>query len=320
MKRMLLSVIAAAVLCFLVAPGWGAEGVPDQSSTYSASGPNNATAGTSFLFNGAAHVAKGTALRNRCSGSIPLRGVPVGSSLVSALLYWNFMDALSVGSTTSTELFNGNLVVGTKTADHPDLCWGTSGDHTYRAIVSPFVPSSKPNEDYSFGALNCNDSSGQNPWIGGSTGPVEWEGATLVVVYKNSSTSSDRVAVFDHLAGADNVVSGGSFTVSMVTPGTVPPLSGTGLFTQAGADGQTGTSFSSSSTNETDTFNGSLLAGPGGTYPQSNWDGSTGWPMPELYDDHTMDVAFNGTTTNTDTTFVPSDCIAAVVYVLQQGF
>jgi len=66
-------------------------------------------------------------------------------------------------------------------------------------------------------------------------------------------------------------------------------------------------------------FYGGLLTGPGGAYPQSDWDGNDGWPMPELWDTHTLEVNFNGTSTNTDTTAVTIDCIAAAAYVEQQG-
>jgi hypothetical protein len=141
------------------------------------------------------------------------------------------------------------------------------------------------------------------------------------VIYSNSSTGGHRVVVFDNQSGAST---GGittadiAFTVNMST-GTGSAFSGSGLFTQIGADGQTGTSFSSGFNNETDTFDGLLLAGPGGTDPQSNWDGSNGSPMPELWDTHTMDVTFNGTSTNTDTTNADRDCVAAVAYVEQQG-
>jgi hypothetical protein len=227
------------------------------------------------------------------------------------------MDGSAVGASTDTVLFNGNLVTGVKTADHPDVCWATAGDHTYRASVGALIPAGKPNGDYTFGALKCNDTSGANPWLTGSTGPVLWEGASLVATYRNSSTSSDKVAIFDQLSGVDSMTSD-PFTVTMSTGST--SLSGSGLFTQVGADGQTGESFGSGLAVETDTFNGSLLAGPGGgPYPQSNWDGSDGWPMPELWDTHTLEVSLSGGPTNTDSTFADGDCVAAVVYVLQQG-
>jgi hypothetical protein len=147
------------------------------------------------------------------------------------------------------------------------------------------------------------------------------------VTYSNSGTTGHRVAIFDKLTGAANGTGAAvsSFSVNMNTSAATPtPFSGRGLFTQVGADGQTGlggAGFGHALSGETDTFDGILLAGPGGVYPQSNWDGSNGWPMPELWDTHTMDVTFNGTNTNTDTTTISAgdDCFAAVVYVEQQG-
>jgi hypothetical protein len=188
--------------------------------------------------------------------------------------------------------------------------------------VTAFLPNTRLSGDYNFSALRCNDTSGSNPWISGSLGPVKWEGAALVVTYRNTSIpSTHRVSIFDRLQGAANgsTLPNSSFAVAMSTGGGTP-FSGTGLFTQISADGQTGASFSNIATGETDNFNAVLLAGPGGQYPQSNWDGSNGWPQPELWDTHTMDVSFSGGAVNTDTTNIPTgDCIAAVAYVEQQG-
>jgi hypothetical protein len=235
------------------------------------------------------------------------------------------MDTNVTGPSSDSELFNGNMVTGTKVADQVDLCWGTSGDHTYRSTVTTFVPSTKAPEDYTFSTLRCSDTSGTNPWNPVVNGGLKWEGASLVVTYTNSATSGHRVAIFDALHGAANGTGAlvSSFSVNMST-GAAAPFSGTGLFTQVGADGQTGiggAGFGPALAGETDTFNGKVLAGPGGTYPQSNWDGSNGWPMPELWDTHTLDVTFNGTAINTDTTSITlgNDCLAAVAYVEQQG-
>jgi len=319
MKRVFVSGIAAAAFCALAAQGWGQDGMLDASSAVSPEVTVSIKVPPSFLFSGVNHVANGVALRNRCGGTISLRGIPPASTIKSAILYWNYMNGSAVGASTDTEMFNGKRVTGTKVADQPDLCWGTNGDHTYRAVVAPVPPG-----DYRFTALTCNDSSGSNPSITGSRGPVVWDGASLIVTYRDASTCSDRVAIFDRLAGASNSNAGPhSFSVKMDT-GTATPFSGSGLYTQVGADGQTGQSFANSSpsgigTDEIDTFDNSILTGPGGKYPQSDWDGSNGWPMPQLWDTHTLDVDFNGTSTNTDTTAVTADCIAAVAYVEQQG-
>lgn len=314
---------AVGAFCALMgvgAVGWSQDSGGLNETAVEPNATVTITVQPSFSFSGVNHVANGVALRNRCSGTIPLRGIAPGSSLKSAFLYWNFMNGSAVGAATDTENFNGRALLGTKIADQPDLCWGTKGDHTYRAVI-PALPVG----DYNFGARTCNDNSGANPWTTGSKGPVIWDGASLVETYSNSTTTSGRVAIFDKLAGASNSNAGAhSFSVRMST-GTGPVLRGAGLFTQIGADGQVGTSFSplvpggQLGTDERDTFDNVLLTGPGGVYPQSEWDGNNGQPLEQLWDTHTLDVDFNGTSINTDTTTVTFDCIAAVAYIEQQG-
>jgi hypothetical protein len=174
MKHIFVSVIVIAGLCILAARG--AQGAMDESAVaaFSTAAPVSITVLPSFLESGVDHVANGVALRNRCIGTIQLRGIPPGSTVRRALLYWNYMDGFAVGASSDTELFNGNGVRGTKVADQRDLCWGTKGDHTYRALVTGLVPTSTGPGDYTFSALRCNDASGSNPWVGGSAGPVLW--------------------------------------------------------------------------------------------------------------------------------------------------
>jgi hypothetical protein len=326
MKPVCMSWITIATLLALAAPIWAAGGALDSPS---GAGPDASAdqsvsikVSPSFLFTGVNHVANGVALRNSCSGTISLRGIETGSTLKSAFLYWNYMNDLKTGASTDTEEFNGVKVTGTKVADQPDLCWETSGDHSYRAQITPVASGG----NYVFTALNCSDKSAQNPWVPLETGTkIEpaWDGATLVETYSNSSTGSDKVAIFDKLAGASNSNAGvHNFAVEMDTGTT--KFSGDGLFTQVNADGQVGTSFSIDCgsgicSDEEDYFNDTELTGPGAIYPQSDWDGSNGWPLPQLWDTHTLDVEFNGTSTNTDTTLVTDDCIAPVAYIEQQG-
>jgi hypothetical protein len=321
MKRVWLSWMTLLALFVLVAPVWAEGGALDAPGV-SAETTVTITVTPSVLATGVNHVANGVALRNSCSGAIDLRGIPASSTLKSAFLYWNYMNASAVGASSDTEMFNGKSVTGTKVADQPDLCWGTKGDHSYRATITPV-----PNGNYTFTALNCKDNSGQNPWnpvLGGTAIEPAWDGASLVETYSNSSTTTGKVAIFDKLAGASNSNAGAhDFAVRMNTGTTV--LSGRGLFTQISADGQVGDSFSPITSNgllgtdERDGFNSTLLIGPGGIYPQSDWDGSNGWPLPQLWDTHTLDVEFSGTAINTDTTLVTGDCIAPVAYVEQQG-
>ena len=323
MKRVWASWIAIVALLALAAPVWADGGVLDSPSGASPQVTVTITVTPSFLATGVEHVANGVALRNSCSGTIALRGIPSGSILRSAFLYWNYMDASVVGASSDTEMFNGHNVTGTKVADQPDLCWNTRGDHSYRAAITPVASGG----NYTFTALNCRDRSGQNPWnplLTGTSIEPAWEGVSLVETYSNSSTGSDKVAIFDKLAGASSSNAGiHNFTVKMNTGASI--FSGTGLFTQINADGQTGNSFGPLCqggilcTDERDEFNNFFLTGPGAVYPQSDWDGSNSWPMPELWDTHTLETEFNGTATNTDTTNVTDDCIAPVAYIEQQG-
>jgi hypothetical protein len=316
-------IVAAMLLVLTSVAGrlWAEGGVLDSGDiTQFASTTVTITVAPTVLTTGVAHVTNGTALRNACTGTIALRGIPAGATLKSAFLYWNFMNASAVGAATDTENFNGKSVVGTKTADQPDLCWATKGDHSYRAALTPL-----PNGNYVFKALNCSHTSGQNPWNPLVTGtPIEpaWDGVSLVETYSNAATASGKVAIFDKLAGASNSNAGNhNFAVRMNSTNL---FKGVGLFSQVNADGQIGNSFNGVCngllcTDELDQFNGANLAGPGAFYPQSNWDGSTGTPLPMLWDTHTSEVTFNGTAINTDTTFVGGDCIAPVAYIEQQG-
>ncbi len=147
----------------------------------------------SHRFEFADHVANGIAMRNRTAGTIHLRGAPVPSRVMAALLYFNFSDDMQEGRREVPVLFNNTGVVATRTADHVDPCWGMTGNHSYVADVTRLVPiGGHLNQDYDvvvqFGAESS--TSGQNAWS-----PIEpnqrirMEGATLVVVYRTQDTT-----------------------------------------------------------------------------------------------------------------------------------
>jgi hypothetical protein len=100
-------------------------------------------------FEFADHVANGIAMRNRTAGTIHLRGAPVPSKVLAALLYFNFSDEAREGRRTVPVLFDGNLVVAGKTGDHDDPCWGMAGNHSYVADVRALLPTrGHLNQDY----------------------------------------------------------------------------------------------------------------------------------------------------------------------------
>lgn len=256
----------------------------------------------------AAHVANGVALRNRTAGTIHLRGVPVGSTVLKAYLYWNFSDSNTVGAATSPALFNGNLVKGTKTADSADPCWGMTGNHSYRADVTIYVPNARPNEDYDVNIdyAATTSTTGQHPWAPGESQIKRLEGATLLVVYRASGRA---VVIYDALSGT--MFFNGTLTLILPHP---VSLSGVGLMTMSGADGQRGVGHDNGASNETGFFNGIQISGP--PIAASDWDGSTGLPLPQLWDVHTHQVEIVNPNSTVSWVAGP-DCLVPVVIVLE---
>ena len=337
MRRASLWMAIAVSLCFMASAQWSAQGAPPRGRMPARAGKrlgggmprrggipaqgfvqrrDNVTRkiNPSLILSGVSHAANGTALRYRCSGTIPLRGIQSGSEVTGALLYWTFMDDKTIGAATNTALFNGNLIKGAKVADNPDLCWASAGTHSYRADVADFIAPGNPAQDYVFTASNCVNSSGENPWLTESDpGTVLQEGAALVVFYKNRFTVHNRTFVYDALSGTAVAAADTSSTIQLSHPN----IDGSGLLTLVGADGQTGFSFNDEGSHETTTLNGDLIAGPGGIFPNSDWDGMTGWPMPQLWDVHSYQVDNLSGTSSVLTYFSPDDCFAPVTLIIE---
>ena len=246
----------------------------------------------SLVYERAAHVANGVALRNRIEGTIHLRGVPVGAKIVEALLYITILDTKEVGAENVRIVFNGNRRNAVKVADSEDPCWSpTAGTHTYRSVVTPFIPKARPNQDYEVtfirGSIATN---GENPWDSFNTEENLLEGATLIMIYRADDTVG-TVWIYDAFNNS-MFSSNGTFTLFHAS------FTGPALFTMTGADGQRGGGYSNGLANETTTFNGALIAGPGadavGGISASDWDGSTGWPLPQLWDVQTHIVGVDG--------------------------
>ncbi|UJS16063.1 MAG: DUF3344 domain-containing protein [Candidatus Jettenia sp.] len=284
--------------------------------------PNEKTIAPNVTISNAGHVANGIALADKTSGWISLRGVPNGSTIVRAFLYWNFSDTNATGFGGSAVVFNGNRVNGFKRADNSDTCWQFIGNHTYRANVTPFIPANNPNIDYKV-VINFNGTTttkGRDPMSTDDIGSRMLKGATLIAVYSDESTTGKQVRIYDALSDSkfDHT---GTFTF------THPALSGSGLFTMCGADGQRGGYLKAHEnefnlSNEKTTFNGTQIAGP--PLVTSDWDGSTGLPLPQLWDVHTHPVTLSGTSsvviyTSPDTDIrVTADCLIPVAFVLEK--
>ncbi len=260
-------------------------------------------------FEFADHAANGVAMRNRTSGTIHLRGIPIRSTPLRAMLYFNFSDRSEKGDSSRPVLFNGNVVIAKKTGDHVDPCWGLVGNHSYVADVTSLMPTNgNLNQDHHVVLQFDGNTSttGQNPWSPVEPQDVRVEGATLILVYRNAN-STGPVYVYDAL---NNAMFSGTATFTLLHAA----LSGQGLFTMVGADGQRGQGHDNSASNELSFFNSNQIAGP--PVASSDWDGSDGWPLVQLWDTHTHRVPLKGDSSEVQYQAGGNDCLVPVAFVI----
>ncbi|MEO0138483.1 MAG: DUF3344 domain-containing protein [candidate division WOR-3 bacterium] len=134
-------------------------------------------------------VAGGCALSSGGSCSITISGIPAGSSVVKAYLFW-----VTQGSVTSG-VFNGTPITGTLAGSDCSSCWGGYPTNVYYADVTPYVSGNGTYSLSSFGSITC-----------GGPGP---EGAALIVVYGNGAETKRTITVY---TGAWEWVCSGNYT------------------------------------------------------------------------------------------------------------
>ncbi len=257
-------------------------------------------------FSDVRHVANGVALRNSKRGFIHLRGIPANSNVIKAFLYWAYIDKNAVGASKSKVKFQSEILQGNLIADNLNPGWknpdfvGDGGTHTYKKDVTDIVNSyGNPNRNYAFRFLDTSNAfSGENPWSPADFHKVKLEGASLLIIYTNQTDEFSTLGKSVYLY--DNCLKGTGFYGYQSLTLKHPSISGEGLFTMCGADGQRGVKGydngdqgSNRLSNEKTFFNGIQIAGP--PVAASDWDGSAGLPLPQLWDVHTHIVGFGGT-------------------------
>jgi hypothetical protein len=322
--------LATAMLLSLVSVA-SAQKNPHTAGTPAAGfSGNTAKQGDIFLtaaYANASYGTGGTALRNRSQGVIQISGVT--GTTQAAWLYWAVLlsnpsktqlkDAAKVtlarqfptGGVTSEALTGTLLAIG------GDPCWGSSGAYVYRAAVNPAVANGNGTYKITLnkGAVGLSD--GEDPWDGNVVFPL-WEGASLAIIGQGGSS----VGVLDGQAGTTFV---GGYSNFYELPATVG--SGTQvLLDNFGYDGQIGDSRYGSASDETSNAEGwpsltnnILFAGPGGEVTDSDWDGSSGWPLPQLWDDtgHDISNAFLAGDTWVLVSYnAPYDCVGTVAAIV----
>jgi hypothetical protein len=127
------------------------------------------------------YVASGKGLRDQGSGSITITGIPPGSAVQKALLYWNI---LNTGNPGNAMKINGNSAPGTVVGTDGSPCWSPATSFAFRADVTPFVSG---NGSFTLSGYPTGETDGVSPWIS-TEQPPEMEGASLIVFYGPTST------------------------------------------------------------------------------------------------------------------------------------
>jgi hypothetical protein len=240
-------------------------------------------------FSNAQYATGGVSLRNRQIGSIQVSGIE--GPVKKAFLYWAYLFSSTPPSRQTITLckpnggspatyacsIQGGVLIGTGA----DTCWGSNGIAVYIADVTASVAGNGAYPVRLTNAASATDN-GKDPWNFSQFPSAE--GASLVVV----GTGNKTVGIYDvGLAGATFF---GSTAYTLSIPGgvTKTPV----LWDSIGADGQFGSSraVGQGVAKEKTLINGVQIAGPGvntttNGFTDSDWDGGSGWPLPQLWDD-----------------------------------
>jgi hypothetical protein len=241
---------------------------------------------------GVDHAAAGTGTRNAGNGTIRMRGVPPGATVVRAWLFWGTVFANPVPN-SATATFNGTTVFGNRVnAPTGEPCWlfQNASFAAYRANVKPLITAAI-NGNYSVTGLASAITNGSDPFTCAPPFPTPptpgSEGATLVIIFSHSSVPS-TARTYIHLG--PTLVTGNTTVTNNLSP--LLPAHNMIKQTRFGADGQVGCGvFSVAALNGEITSLGpnpfalTIIKGPGSTLnPSSDWSGVDGACMNQLWD------------------------------------
>jgi hypothetical protein len=257
---------------------------------------DNGSLGTikpSIRYANSAYATGGVSLRNRGAGNISVSGLP--GATTAAFLYWAVITPTAAVPAAAANvqiqrLFPGTsaavVVPGVPVGAGPGPCWLAGSTVTvFRAVVPLAVATGNGSYQLTILPGGTGLANGANPWAAPLVTPA-WEGASLVLVGPGAGV----VSIFDAgLAGRTFVA---PFNYSLALP--VATAAGRNvLFDNIGADGQHGfgrNDFNVGIADETTTIGILPIAGPGSNYSDSDWNGSSGLPLPELWDDTGHDI------------------------------
>jgi hypothetical protein len=272
----------------------------------------------------------GVSLRNRGAGGIAISGVI--APVKAAYLYWAVITPAAPTKAVSSIYIEREypapetaplILAGVPVGAGPPPCWKGAVITVFEAPIPLGI--AVGNGLYNVQLLPGTGAavSGSDPWLT-PPAPVLFEGASIVMVGAGAGT----VSLYDiGLAGstfAANLGLAYPLALPVPTPGVRT------LFDNIGADGQHGgppktRSSIASISDEMTIINGIHFAGPGSPYNDSDWNGSSGFPVTELWDDTGHDITpatppgtlglsvffFNGGV-------APGDCLTPVANVVEE--
>lgn len=292
---------------------------------------------------GVDHAVAGVATRNSGQGVIRLRGIPPGSTLLSAVIVWGEIAAPPALNPYNVafgpDCGPAALVPGTPTPfptnPAPNPCWNPAGQFfAYMANVTPQIVAGI-NGDYRIRGLRSAIVNNRCPWpdaacAGPGNALVMSEGASLIVFYSNPCIPRAAQLYVD--LGPRMF-----FGPHSVNHATMPPINGNLAnlkHSRIGADGQVGIAncglrsmpaISDERTwieNPVTTASIQIKGDGGGLDRDSDWNGDDGQPLNKLWDSHT-DVFANGNFLAAGGGFnyrvrylSQGDCIVWVVHIL----
>ena len=269
----------------------------------------------------ASYGTGGIALRNRGSGVLHVSGV--SRPIQDAYLYWAILFNTTQPGKALYKVclrrifpnpdFSEVTLEGTLLGIGADPNWGSNGVAVFRAKVPKCIATGNGAYQVTLAKGASGRTDGGDPWSPPGVFPLA-EGASLVIV----GTGGYTVGIYD--AGFTATTFGCptlTLTYTLNLPGTVITDA---LWDNIGADGQAGAGRIDSppAALETTTINATLIAGPGGVDNDSDWNGSAGLPIPQLWDDTGHDIfsAVSGQTTAIISFDSTIDCLATVANVL----
>ena len=305
-------------------PAWGtifAPGVPNPP-------PPSPLAGQvlqpTLVFPNASVVSSGCGLRTPGACGLTINGM--SGTVLGAGVYWAVMTQGEPEATAGSVILTRNFpdppasvtVTGTRIGFGPPPCWGgVDRISVFRGVVSSDIVTG--NGSYTVRLLNNAGGtvSGVDPFS--FSPPPEWEGASLVLLGTGTGT------VIGYEQGiAGQTFLGGLISYTLAFPNGVQATGGPVIYTHIGADGKTGRGLDPlpGVANKVVTVNSTMISGPNSQYNDSMWSGSSARPLPQLWDNHAVDIAFLGAvpagSTQLDVTENGvNDCLTPIVRIVE---